>query len=161
MQTSKQKKHSHNIASLAFAALLLISQQVEAACDTGVVFSDVQGLAFGDFASTSGGSVSIDTVGGASSSGDVFLFPSTRSQAIFQITRCPADNFVITLPAAASIKFGNTVMNLSNFVSDPVGSGVADATGFAEVHVGATLEVPAAPKEGNYKGTFDVIVDFL
>ncbi|HEX8614320.1 MAG TPA: DUF4402 domain-containing protein [Telluria sp.] len=121
------------------------------------------GLAFGRFAATSAGSVSVDAHGTRSAGGGVLLLPSAAAPARFTISDSKPANanlvYIVSLPAGAAISAGASSMALTGFTSLPAGAGVL--TGGSQVlSIGATLQVGAGQSAGNYSGTFHITIEY-
>ncbi|WP_167230802.1 DUF4402 domain-containing protein [Massilia rubra] len=121
------------------------------------------GLAFGRFAVTSAGSVSVDAHGNRASGGGVVLLPSAAAPARFTISDSKPANanlvYIVSLPSAASINAGAASMALTGFTSAPAGGGVLTG-GSQALSIGATLQVGAGQSAGNYSGTFHITIEY-
>ncbi|MDQ1813000.1 DUF4402 domain-containing protein [Massilia sp. CCM 9210] len=120
-------------------------------------------LAFGRFAAISTGFVSVGTSGARSSGGGVVLLASAGAPARFTISdKTPANAslvYIVSLPASASISDGASSMVLTDFVSSPAGAGVLSG-GTQVLAVGATLQVAAGQRPGNYSGAFHITIEY-
>ncbi|WP_166869855.1 DUF4402 domain-containing protein [Massilia mucilaginosa] len=121
------------------------------------------GLAFGRFAASAAGSVSVDPHGNRAAGGGVLLLPSAAAPARFTISDNKPANaslvYIVSLPAGASISAGADSMALTGFTSAPAGGGVL--TGGSQVlSIGATLHVGAGQRAGNYSGTFHITIEY-
>lgn len=121
---------------------------------------------FGNVAvqSSSAGTVVLTTAGVRSATGGVTLPATTGTitAASFTVTGTAGYTYSITLPASAlTITSGGNTMTVSNFTSDPSGTGTLTG-GTQTVKVGATLNVGAAQAAGTYvSGTpFSVTVNY-
>ena len=121
---------------------------------------------FGNVAvqSTTGGTVVLTPAGTRTATGGVTL-PATGgtvTAASFTVTGTSGYTYSITLPTTAlTIANGANTMTVTNFTSDPSGTGTL--TGGTEVlNVGATLNVSAAQPAGTYVSAtpFDVTVNY-
>lgn len=121
------------------------------------------GLAFGRFAVTAPGNVTVDAHGNRSAGGGVLLLPSAAAPARFTISdKQPANAslvYIVSLPAGATISDGMSSMALTGFTSAPAGAGVL--TGGSQVlSIGATLQVGAGQRAGNYSGAFHITIEY-
>ncbi|ATQ79125.1 hypothetical protein CR152_26420 [Massilia violaceinigra] len=120
-------------------------------------------LAFGRFAAISTGFVSVGTNGARSSGGGVVLLTSAGAPARFTISdKKPANAnlvYIVSLPASATISNGASSMTLTDFVSSPAGGGVLSG-GTQVLAVGATLQVAAGQRRGNYNGNFNITIEY-
>jgi hypothetical protein len=131
-----------------------------------IAISNTGALAFGKFASGSGGAVTVSTSGARTSSGGVVLLSSGAGAAAgFNISDSDpaslAKTYIITLPANGTVTLasGSNSMPVNDFISDPSGSGIMTA-GTQLLIVGATLSVGANQPVGNYSGSFSVTVNY-
>lgn len=124
--------------------------------------SATQNLQFGRFAAATGGTVAVSPNGTRTAGGGVILAGGSYAQAAFTVTGIATSNYSISLPAngAVALTGPGTNMAINNFVSSPSTSGTLDALGQQTLNVGATLTVNANQTNGNYSGSFDVIVNY-
>jgi hypothetical protein len=131
-----------------------------------IAISNTSGLAFGKFAASSGGSITVDTNGARTRSGGVVLLSSgAGTAAAFNISDPDSGNltktYIITLPDNGTVTLvsGSNSMAVNDFISNPSGSSVMLA-GTQTLTVGATLSVGANQPVGNYSGNFSVTVNY-
>jgi hypothetical protein len=122
------------------------------------IIKDVD-LNFGNIAAgSSAGTVELTTAGVRNPTN--VILPSvagTVTAAQFTVTGLEDSNYVITLPASATISNGGNNMTIDNFTDDA--SNVL--TGGTETfNVGATLNIGAGQAVGQYTGDFEVTVDY-
>ena len=120
-------------------------------------------LNFGYFAlSSTGGTVSIETNGERSQTGEIILLTSDHHPANFTAHGTANGHYFVTLPDNNSVTLtlsgGTETMTIANFVHSA--TEVFDATGKETFNVGGKLTVPANQPAGVYEGTFDVIVTY-
>lgn len=130
-----------------------------------LVITNTQDLSFGQFVAGNGGTVTVSASGVRSSSGDVFLIPSSEGLAAqFQVTGDPDLTYAIQLPAngAVNLTGPGADMALNDFVSLPtVGDGgQLSGTGQQTLSVGATLTVSSGQISGAYSGVISVTVNY-
>jgi hypothetical protein len=161
------------VASFALACGVTTAQAQETASATVTativtpisITKDVD-MNFGNVAvqSTTGGTVVLTPAGTRTATGGVTL-PTTAgtvTAASFTVTGTSGYTYAITLPTTAlTITSGANTMTVTNFTSDPAGTGTL--TGGTEVvNVGATLNVNAGQPAGVYVSAtpFDVTVNY-
>ncbi len=121
-----------------------------------------QDLSFGNIiASAAGGTVTIGTNGTPSYSGVAAPTGTegTRQQATFTVTGEKNATFAITLPTSIEIVSGTDKMTVNSFNSNPNETGTL-SSGETTLNVGAKLIVDANQATGEYKGSFDVKVNY-
>lgn len=158
------------------AAILGISSSVSAqatasATATATIVTPISitkqvDMNFGNVAvqSTTGGTVVLATDNSRTQTGGVTLpvVNGTVTAAAFKVEGEGNYTYSITLPSAAlTITDGSNNMTVSDFVSDPSGTGQL-VTGTQTINVGATLNVSAAQASGTYVSAtpFDVTVNY-
>jgi len=122
---------------------------------------------FGNVAvqSTTGGTVILSTASGRIPSGGITLPPATPgtvTAASFSVAGSGTYTYAITLPSTAlTISSGANTMTVTDFLSDPLTTGILTA-GAQTLTVGATLNVAAAQPAGVYVSAtdFDVTVNY-
>lgn len=130
-----------------------------------------QGLSFGSFVASNGGTISVSPAGVRSQTGTVGLITlrSNSSAAQFTITGGPSNAvFSLGLPAdrAAGLELvggaggRGTAMPLTNFVSSLGPSPTLTLSGTRQFSVGATLHVQSNQPVGDYSATINVTVQF-
>lgn len=161
------------VASFAFACWVTTARAQETASATVTativtpisITKDVD-MNFGNVAvqSTAGGTVVLTPAGTRTATGGVTL-PTTGgtiTAASFTVNGTSGYTYGITLPTTSlTITSGANTMTVTNFTSDPAGTGTL--TGGTEVlNVGATLNVSAAQPAGTYVSAtpFDVTVNY-
>jgi hypothetical protein len=120
-------------------------------------------LNFGYFAlSSTGGTVSIETNGERSQTGEIILLTSDHNPANFTAHGTANGHYSVTLPDDESVTLtlsgGTETMTIASFVHSA--DGILDATGQETFNVGGKLTVPANQPAGVYEGEFDVIVTY-
>jgi hypothetical protein len=122
-------------------------------------------LNFGYFAlSSTGGTVSIETNGERSQTGEIILLTSDSDHhpANFTAHGTANGHYFVTLPDNNSVTLtlsdGTETMTIASFVHSA--DGILDATGQETFNVGGKLTVPANQPAGVYEGKFDVIVTY-
>lgn len=141
-------------------AILLLAATPAVVAVIGI--SATQSLQFGRFAAATGGTVAVSPDGTRTAGGGAILAGGSYAQAAFTVTGISAANYSISLPTngAVALTGPGTNMAINNFVSSPSTSGTLDALGKQTLNVGATLTVNANQTNGNYSGSFDVIVNY-
>lgn len=128
-------------------------------------------LRFGSFSTSAAGqTVAIDAAGARTVVGALALGSAQNAfgAASFAVSGEGAMTYAITLPATADIKTGTGIaaetMQVSNFVSNPSGtgllSGTAGTAGNQTLLVGGKLTTVASQVAGIYSGTFTVTVAY-
>lgn len=120
-------------------------------------------LNFGYFAlSSTGGTVSIETNGERSQTGEIILLTSDHHPANFTAHGTANGHYFVNLPTDNSVTLtltgGTQTMTIANFVHNATGA--FDSTGKEEFNVGGKLTVQAGQLAGTYTGTFDVTVAY-
>jgi hypothetical protein len=127
---------------------------------TKVVAAD---LNFGDVVpGATAGTVVVDPAAARTSTGGVSLGNGAAvAAAAFTVGGANNATYVITLPVAPITITGPTsTMTVSNFTSNPSGTGTIGATGTQALNVGGTLNVGINQAVGAYTGTFNVTVAY-
>lgn len=175
LKTPKMKKVT--TIALVLLASIAVSNHVSAqetatATATATIVTPISiskdvDMNFGNVAvqSTTGGTVVLTPGGVRSRTGGVTL-PSTATGTVtaasFTVTGTGNYSYSITLPSSAlTITSGANTMTVTNFTSNPSGTGTLTA-GTQTLTVGATLNVGAAQPAGTYtSGTpFNVTVNY-
>jgi hypothetical protein len=124
----------------------------------------LQDLDFGTVAVTTGGTAVIDPVANSiSTTGGLLAAGGTPHSALFR--GAASQNSVVNIklpkqPITLTRVGGTQTVTVSNFTLDgPSKRQMAQATTF-DIHVGATLTVPAGQMAGQYIGTFDVTAQY-
>lgn len=147
------------VTTIVICVLAITDSHAEA-----ISIGTTQGLAFGDFVAGNGGSVSVATGGARSTTGGVFLIPSSEGIAArFTITGSTLATYTIQLPANDTIMLTGPGIDMAvnDFISTPSGAGgQLDASGTQILNVGATLLVGSGQASGDYTGNFNVIVEY-
>jgi hypothetical protein len=129
------------------------------------------GLQFGNIAihASNSGTVTVPLSGARTFTGGVTLPASTGdvAPAEFEVTGDVSRTFIVTLPASATLTItggGTATMTVDNFVCTYGSTLVTDSqlssAGKATFFVGARLLVNGGQDQGEYTGTFPVIVDY-
>lgn len=124
-------------------------------------------LRFGSFSTAAAGqTVSINATSGARTSSGALLVTSTTGRATFNVTGQGSLTYAITLPGNGVVTIttddggsANEIMAVSNFVSDPSGTGTL-TSGAQTLGVGATITTVSSQVAGAYTGSFNVSVDY-
>lgn len=147
------------ITAIMIYVLVVTDSHAEA-----ISIGTTQGLAFGDFVAGNGGSVSVGTGGIRSTTGGVFLIPSSEGiSARFTITGSAFSTYTIQLPPNDTVMLTGPGIDMAvnDFISAPSGAGgQLDASGTQILNVGATLLVGSGQESGDYTGNFSVIVEY-
>ncbi|HKL36092.1 MAG TPA: DUF4402 domain-containing protein [Salegentibacter sp.] len=152
---------------ITFILLALVSGTAFAQSATANAAADIvsplqieatQALNFGKVSNNAAGSVVITADGLVS--GLPQIGTTTPVPATFNVTAADGFTYSVTLPGTVVLTNSNSdEITVNNFVDNagatPEGTGSAQTIG-----VGATLNVAATQKTGNYTGTFDVSVDY-
>ena len=89
--------------------------------------------------------------------------PGTVAAAAFQVTGAPGFSYSVTLPpGSVTVSNGNQTMNVSEFTSEPAGTGLLGPDGQQLLKIGATLSVGAGQETGLYNSMaeFTVTVNY-
>ncbi|MEJ2107046.1 MAG: DUF4402 domain-containing protein [Acidiferrobacteraceae bacterium] len=86
---------------------------------------------------------------------------SISSPATFHLVGTPNANFTVSLPLAVTLtdRNGNTMV-VNQFLSQPSGASVLDATGERVLAIGGTLNVAPNQVFGSYSGMMDVTITY-
>lgn len=137
--------------------------------------SETQSLAFGPFAASSSGSVTVGSDGLRTATGGVTLLTAPQfgiaRAASFSVsnTTPSVSTFTITLPTSATLtRIGGTeTMTVDTFVSNPAAGKSKGKKGFGTLSggsgtftVGARLTVGSTQARGNYTGSYSVTVTY-
>lgn len=149
---------------LVMTVLCLAAFATPALCFAALItLANTQGLAFGSFVAGTGGSLTVNTSGGRSSTGGIALLNMnpTAKAATFNVTGDASVQYTITLPGngAVSLTGPGTAMAVNGFTSSPASSGTLSG-GAGTIAVGATLTVGNSQTPGSYSGSFDVTVTY-
>jgi hypothetical protein len=106
-----------------------------------------------------GGTVRITPLGQKILSGGANDLSGAAGPAEFEVIGPPGTSFSITLPLGASLAAGGTLLELTDFESDPKGPGVIPEAGRLIVSVGATLHLGPRVPEGQYQGGYEIRID--
>jgi hypothetical protein len=111
----------------------------------------------------SNGAVTITPAGGVTAASIGILQTGLgRGAGMFELTGSPNRQTTTTLPTSITISNGAQTMTVNNFSANTNGGGKLklDATGHAQLLVGARLNVGANQVPGNYSGTYTITVAF-
>lgn len=125
-----------------------------------IVVSVIQYLNFGSFYHYgTGGSVTINSTGSRSLSGDVVPFTGSFSAGLVTISGNKG-TVVSLIIAPATLNMGLNFMRLDDFTTDPVSVILtADSPATTSVSIGGTLYVgESSNPPGNYSGIFSITV---
>ena len=155
---------------LAFASSASLAAPARARSNATVdllsplTIQNLQNLDFGTIAQTAAGTAVIDPVANSmSTTGGVLAAAGTPHAALFR--GAASQNSVVNIklpkqPVTLTRVGGTETLTVSNFSLDgPTKRQMGQATTF-DVHVGATLTVPAGQAPGSYIGTFDVTAQY-
>jgi hypothetical protein len=164
-----------------FALLAIVSQNVmaqqsgpasassntEAIIITPIAISNSQALNFGNIASGTAGTVSVDTDGQRTSTGPTLpaATPGTITAAHFDVTGLANATYSITLTNTSfdvTRSGGSETMLVNNIVTTPTPTGTLDGSGEQQIKVGATLTVDANQAAGTYTNldALEITVDY-
>ena len=153
---------AQNPAIILFILLLFFCPHLTA--QEGLTIGAVRSLSFGSLVADGGGSVTVSPTGQRTAGGSVILIPSAPGHAAdFSLQGDPDATFYIDLPADGSVKLtgSGTDLSLTGFTSEPAGAGgQLNSGGTVDLSVGATLEVGSGQSQGEYSGSFTVIVNY-
>lgn len=126
-------------------------------------------LAFGKFATTGAGTLTVNTAGTRTFSGAVTVLTGiTPSAAKFDVTGDSTSTFSISFTGTSTtLTSGANTMAFSSF-SDASGAGAVSGNpttgtlvaGVASIYVGGALTVGAVQPAGTYTGTITAVVDY-
>jgi len=123
-------------------------------------------LRFGSFSTSAAAqTVTINATSGARTNSGTLLVTSTVGRATFNVTGEGTLTYAITLPTNGTVNITTgtatapETMAVSNFISDPSGTGALTA-GAQTLGVGATITTVASQVAGSYTGSFNVSVDY-
>lgn len=131
----------------------------KAACNTALQAALVTNLNFGDFEGSVAGAITVDTVGGRTTTGPV-LAGGIVSAAAYDVwtnlAGCEKRNITTTLPATITLT-GPASMTANAFTSNPTNKFKLTTPGVpTRVTVGATLNSAAGQAGGGYTMPFAV-----
>lgn len=120
-----------------------------------------QDINFGAMMSPSAdGTVTLSYNGQRSATGGIYLMNNADvSQGIFTIDGTAGRTVYVSLPSEAFIYSGGNALSVNNFTAS-TGTQFTLASDMADIHIGATLNVPANAPEGDYSGTYTVTVSY-
>ena len=127
-----------------------------------ITIGNTQALAFGKFASGSGGTITVSPSGERTATGGVMLVSSSGGAAAgFSIAGDPNLTYAVTLPGSGAVSgSGGQTMSLSHFSSNLTSGGQLNASGQQTLSIGATLSVGANQTPDSYSSSFVVFVDY-
>lgn len=120
-----------------------------------------QDINFGAMMSpSSDGTVTLSYNGQRSATGGIYLMNNADvSQGIFTIDGTAGRTVYVSLPSEVFIYSGGNALSVNNFTAS-MGTQFTLASDMADMHIGATLNVPANAPEGDYSGTYTVTVSY-
>lgn len=120
-----------------------------------------QDINFGAMMSpSSDGTVTLSYNGQRSATGGIYLMNNADvSQGIFTIDGTAGRTVYVSLPSEVFIYSGGNSLSVNNFTAS-TGTQFTLASDMADMHIGATLNVPANAPEGDYSGTYTVTVSY-
>lgn len=123
--------------------------------------STKQDINFGAMMSpSSDGTVTLSYNGQRSATGGIYLMNNADvSQGIFTIDGTAGRTVYVSLPSEVFIYSGGNALSVNNFTAS-TGTQFTLASDMADMHIGATLNVPANAPEGDYSGTYTVTVSY-
>jgi hypothetical protein len=129
---------------------------------TPITLARLTGLTFGEvITGPTAGQVLLAPSGARSVTGGAVLGgASSVSAATFTVTGARNATYAITLPQSATLSGPGGSLTATAFTSSPAGVGTLGATGQQQLGVGATLTIPANQPDGDYAGTFTVVVAY-
>jgi hypothetical protein len=154
------------ITRIVFAAGLLLLLSVFSAYaqkpPRPVTITPVATLSFGAFYQSGAGTVSVDYAGARTWTGGIITLGSyIVSPAILRITGNPGTRITLTMGPDIIMNGdgGGTVTLHLDPVTDPVSPFVltGGTPSTVDLHLGGTIDVPAARPRGSYSGTFTII----
>jgi hypothetical protein len=114
-------------------------------------------LDFGDVIPSSGGTVTIDTLGARSVSGSSVLGTAPGNAAQFTLNGGVGASYTVTISPSAILTGPGDDMYISSFSHNASGF---LTTGTETFSVGGSLDVNPSQAAGTYTGTFDVDVNY-
>ena len=161
---NSQSRLAGNVAvagAIAIAASCLAYAQ---APNNALSLLNTRGIAFGAFAASTGGTVTVSPVGVRSAAGAVVLISAGDGEAAqFTISGDPEFAYSISLPSDGSVALSDGKghsMDINGFTSHPALSGQLNAGGSQALAIGATLHVGSKQPAGNYSGSFFITVNY-
>lgn len=170
----QRRVNTRRMAAAAFVALgVLVASAPDLSAKRGgggggghhhtrpVAVYERRSLEFGDIAGSSEGSgtATISTTGGKSTTGFAIDMGGRVRAAEFKVTGPRNTQVNITLPSSITVTNGSgQTTTIHSFTSDPSGTGTLNNHGKLEIHVGATIDVPANQAGGDYTGSFTITV---
>jgi hypothetical protein len=163
-----KKLYAGLVGLVAFATVA----SSDAATGTALINADVLptssisasvGLNFGELtAGPIAGTVTVGPDGARTSAGGVDINSSSiSSPATFRLVGAPNGTFDVILPASVTITDPNgNIMVVDRLQSQPMGSGVLDASGEQVLVIGGTLNVSANQVFGTYSGVMNVTITY-
>lgn len=152
------------LSNAAFATLFLLMASVTSAQLNPLSIGNTRSLSFGSFVAQAGGIVTISPTSARSATGSVVMVPSQSGHSAQFTVQGDADaSYTIDLPADSTVVLSGpgTDMALTGFTSEPSGAGGRlGTTGDQVLSVGASLQVGADQTQGDYSGSFTVIVTY-
>lgn len=135
---------------------------VRAKVDPVITLARLTDLRFGDvFTSPAAGTVVLSPAGARSATGGAGLGSlSPVGPATFTVTGAASAVYAITLPASITLNAPGGTLTVSPVTSTPSLTGLLSATGQQTLAVGGTLNVAANQTDGDYAGTFNVMVAY-
>lgn len=135
---------------------------VRAKVDPVITLMRLTDLRFGDiFTSALAGTVVLTPAGARSATGGAGLGAlSPVGPATFTVAGAASTTYAITLPASITLTAPGGTLTISPLTSTPSLTGLLSATGQQTLAVGGTLNVAANQPDGDYSGTFNVIVAY-
>lgn len=158
------------VAAVSSAPIMAADADASATVIVPLTIAKVTDLAFGKFASGTGGTVTMDTAGVRGNSGGVLLAAGgSEGAATFTVTGEPDSGYAITLPATTTLNGpgGATMVltlgsdtNAGGTITGNATAGTLNAGGTQTLSVGGSLAVAAAQTPGAYLGTFAATVAY-
>jgi hypothetical protein len=152
------------MGKLSFQVVIFTVATLVVLAESSIVFAaptaltKTQDLAFGTFVGGGGfsGTVTIDTLGARSSSGNVVLVRGTYNAARFTLTGNAGRTYTLTLPATYTITSGTYSMTVTSVTASIPTTGTIPSSGTLNFTVGATVSVGVSQQIGIYNGNFTV-----
>jgi hypothetical protein len=104
----------------------------------------------------------VTSTGGVTTAMAITQYGTGRGPGAFELTGSPNRQCDVTLPASITISNGTQTMTVNAFNANVNGGGKIklDATGHAQLDIGATLNVAANQAVGAYTGSYNITVAF-
>ena len=165
-KVTKARKKWAQIAALALVFAILTPESVKT--QTPITFDRLQTLKFGKYAAGEASSGTVVMPSNSNTpiiSGALVDFGGTSRRARIRINGDANATVVITLPSSITIEKGSSgnTMTINNFTMNVSNVTTLSGQGRKTIRIGATLNIGAGQRKGNYNdnNSFTVDVDYL